>query len=84
MTHDILDIEDMVLKEGEENMITIKYKPETQKNENFRTNECLNIIKIFKELKEKAYKQLDEKKAEKQSENRTKVLQKKLNKELFG
>jgi hypothetical protein len=66
-------------------MIQIQYKPDcNMKNENFRTIEAKNIIKIFKELKAKAYKIMDEKRAQNEEKKKNKDLQNILNKQLFG
>ncbi len=84
-TYNILDIEEVIPKEGEENLITFKYKPELKaKNENFRTNESNNIIKVFNELKNKAYKIVDERKRDKEEKLKNKQLQSIINKQLFG
>ncbi len=84
-TYNILDIEDVSLKEGEDNMITFKYKSSLNvKNENFRTNESASIIRVFNELKSKALKIIDEKKREKEEKTKNKQLQSILNKQLFG
>jgi hypothetical protein len=82
-TYNILEIEDIV--STEDLMIQIKYSPLcNMKNENFRTNEVKNIIKIFKELKTKAYKIVDEKRAQNEEKKKNKELQNILNKQLFG
>jgi hypothetical protein len=82
-TYSILDIDDITL--SDDIMIQIKYKAETEmKNENFRTQEAQNIIKVFKELKTKAYKIVDEKKNQKEDKKKNKNLQNILNKQLFG
>jgi hypothetical protein len=84
-TYNILDIEDVVSKEGEDSVVTFKYKASLNvKNENFRTNECANIIKVFNDLKNKALKIVDEKKREKEEKMKNRQLQSILNKQLFG
>jgi hypothetical protein len=65
--HNILDIKEIVFKEGEENVVMLEYKPEKQtRNEYFRSTECANIIKVFHEYQKKAYEQMDTKKLEDQ------------------
>jgi hypothetical protein len=66
-------------------MIQIKYKPECDvSDENFRTYEAKNIIKIFKELKTKAYKIVDEKKSKNEEKKKNKDLENILKRQLFG
>lgn len=61
--YQILEIKDVRIKEGDENMICIEYVPEKNlRTEYFRTNEGLNIIKIFHEFQKKSIEQSDSKK----------------------
>lgn len=63
--HNIIDIKEIVFKEGDENIIMIEYKTEKElRNEFFRSSECSNIIRVFHEYQKKAYEQMDSKKLE--------------------
>jgi hypothetical protein len=65
--HNILDIKDVVFKEGDESVIMLEYKPEKQlRNEFFKSSESANIIKVFQEYQKKAYEQMDTRKLEDQ------------------
>jgi hydrogenase maturation factor HypE len=65
--HNILDIKDILFKDGDENMVTIEYKAEKdQRNEYFRSSESASIKRIFHEYQKKAYEQMDTKKIEDQ------------------
>jgi len=65
--HNILELKDIVFKDGDENMITIEYKAEKeQRSEYFRSSEAANIKRIFHEYQKKAYEQMDTRKIEDQ------------------
>jgi hypothetical protein len=72
---DILDIEEICLKDLDEHAIVVKFKPEKKlKEEKFKTNEASAIIKVFKEYQTKAYQQLDIKKSQKEEKEKAKKM----------
>jgi chromosome segregation ATPase len=82
--YDILEIDNISVVEGEENVILIKYKENKGEDvEMFRTNETNKILKVFKEFQTKAIQHVDIKKQEKEDRIKQKQIKKNV-KDMFS
>ena len=82
--YDILEIDNISIVEGEENVILIKYKENKGEDvEMFRTNETNKILKVFKEFQTKAIQHVDIKKQEKEDRMKQKQIKKNV-KDMFS
>ncbi len=82
--YDILEIDNISIVEGEENVILIKYKENKGEDvEMYRTNETNKILKVCKEFQTKAIQHVDIKKQEKEDRNKQKQIKKNV-KDMFS
>ena len=82
--YDILEIDNISIVEGEDNVILIKYKENKGEDvEMFRTNETNKILKVFKEFQTKAIQHVDIKKQEKEDRMKQKQIKKNV-KDMFS